>query len=53
MVGAVLDDVEPGFTVIVNGASDLPTFPSLTLMMMFAYEPTDDAPGVPDSWPLV
>jgi hypothetical protein len=51
MVGAVLDDVGAVFTVMLKGASDLFAFPSLTLMMMFAYEPTEAAPGVPDSLP--
>ena len=35
------------FTVIANAGSDVVALPSLTLMAMFAYEPTCAVPGVP------
>ena len=35
------------FTVIANAGSDVVALPSLTLMTMFAYEPTCAVVGVP------
>ena len=41
------------FTVIENAGNDAVALPSLTLMTMFAYEPTSAAAGVPDNRPVL